>query len=57
VTSTTQGSQVKDATVEALPDTGAEIEDVAMAGLLIILFGLATVAWARVARLTTARRN
>jgi hypothetical protein len=57
VTSTTQGSQVKSSSVEALPDTGAEIGDVAMAGLLLALFGLAVVAWARVARLAPAKED
>jgi hypothetical protein len=49
--------QVLSSGVESLPDTGAEIEDVAMAGLMLILFGLAVVAWARVARIASARRD
>ncbi len=66
-TTTTQGSTSTEATtttlqvlssgVETLPDTGAEIEDVAMAGLLIFLFGLSVVAWARVAGTAAARRD
>lgn len=55
-TSTTAGSTVESSGVETLPDTGAEVEDVAVAGALLLLFGLVLVGGARVAgRISTQK--
>jgi hypothetical protein len=55
-TSTTAGSNVESSGVETLPDTGAEVEDVAVAGALLLLFGLVLVGGARVAgRISTQK--